>query len=65
MWIKGVELRRVNLPLVRPFETSFGVQYQREALLVRVVTNEAEGWGSASRWRSLCTLPSLSMAPLR
>ena len=45
MWIKGVELRRVNLPLVRPFETSFGVQYQREALLVRVVTNEAEGWG--------------------
>lgn len=45
MRIKGVELRRVSLPLVSPFETSFGVQSEKEALLVRVVTSDAEGWG--------------------
>jgi o-succinylbenzoate synthase len=43
--IQGVELRRVHLPLVSPFETSFGVQFERDALLVRVVTEAAEGWG--------------------
>ncbi len=41
----GVELRRVTLPLVTPFRTSFGTEYEREALLVRVVTPDAEGWG--------------------
>ncbi len=43
--IEGVELRRVRLPLVRPFETSFGSQSERDALLVRVVTGDAQGWG--------------------
>ncbi|MCO1655653.1 o-succinylbenzoate synthase [Pseudonocardia humida] len=41
----GVELRRVSLPLVAPFRTSFGTQTVREVLLVRVVTDAAEGWG--------------------
>ena len=45
MKITGVELRRVGLPLVAPFETSFGSQTDRDILLLRVVTTEGEGWG--------------------
>jgi O-succinylbenzoate synthase len=40
-----VELRRVRLPLVTPFRTSFGIQHDRDALLIKAVTEEAEGWG--------------------
>ncbi len=43
--IEAVELRRVALPLVVPFRTSFGTQTVRDALIVRVVTASAEGWG--------------------
>ncbi|UYM06893.1 o-succinylbenzoate synthase [Solicola gregarius] len=45
MKLTGVELRTVELPLVAPFRTSFGTQTVREALLLRAVTPEAEGWG--------------------
>ncbi|WBQ07521.1 o-succinylbenzoate synthase [Kribbella sp. CA-293567] len=45
MKLTGVELRRISLPLVSPFRTSFGTETTRDALLVRVVSNEAEGWG--------------------
>ncbi len=45
MKIDSVELRRIHLPLVSPFRTSFGVQHDREVLLVRVRTAGAEGWG--------------------
>jgi len=43
--ITGVELRRLAMPLVSPFRTSFGTQTTRDVLLVRVMTEEAEGWG--------------------
>jgi O-succinylbenzoate synthase len=43
--ITGVELRRVAMPLVSPFRTSFGTETARDVLLVRVVTPDAEGWG--------------------
>jgi O-succinylbenzoate synthase len=43
--VTGVELRRVGLPLVAPFETSFGVETVRDVLLLRVATPEADGWG--------------------
>jgi o-succinylbenzoate synthase len=43
--IDTVELVRVRLPLVRPFRTSFGVQHERDALLVRVVADGVDGWG--------------------
>jgi O-succinylbenzoate synthase len=33
------------MPLVAPFRTSFGTETTREALLLRVVTSDAEGWG--------------------
>ncbi|MCW2876112.1 MAG: mandelate racemase/muconate lactonizing protein [Sphaerisporangium sp.] len=45
MKITGVELRRIAMPLVAPFRTSFGTETERDVLLVRVVTSEAEGWG--------------------
>jgi o-succinylbenzoate synthase len=45
MKIEAVELRRVNLPLVRPFRTSFGTETVREALVIRVLTADGEGWG--------------------
>ncbi len=41
----GLELRRVAMPLVAPFRTSFGTEYDRDVLLVRWVTPDAEGWG--------------------
>jgi O-succinylbenzoate synthase len=43
--LEGVELRRVHMPLVAPFRTSFGTETTRDVLLVRVVTDSAEGWG--------------------
>ena len=43
--IRGIELRRIRLPLVSPFRTSFGTQVERDLLLLRVETDEAEGWG--------------------
>jgi O-succinylbenzoate synthase len=43
--LSSVELHRVRLPLVTPFRTSFGTAVDREALLVKVTTGEAEGWG--------------------
>ncbi|GAA1303377.1 o-succinylbenzoate synthase [Pseudonocardia xinjiangensis] len=45
MKLTGVELRRVRMPLVAPFRTSFGVETTRDVLLLRAVTDEAEGWG--------------------
>ena len=45
MRLEAVELRRVALPLVTPFRTSFGLQLERDALLVRVITDIGDGWG--------------------
>ncbi len=45
MKVTGVELRRIAMPLVAPFRTSFATMTSRDALLVRVVTSDAEGWG--------------------
>lgn len=45
MKLTGVELLRVELPLVTPFRTSFGIEHSRNALLVRAVTDVGEGWG--------------------
>src|SRR5215470_12370517 len=52
MKLAGVELRRIQMPLVAPFRTSFGTEKARDILLLRVaasgtggVSGEAEGWG--------------------
>ncbi|MET8390245.1 o-succinylbenzoate synthase, partial [Streptosporangium canum] len=44
MKITGIELRRIAMPLVAPFRTSFGTETERDVLLLRVVTPDAEGW---------------------
>jgi O-succinylbenzoate synthase len=43
--LSAIELRRVELPLVSPFRTSFSTQTVKLALLIKVITPEAEGWG--------------------
>jgi O-succinylbenzoate synthase len=45
MKLTGIELRRVRMPLVAPFRTSFGTATERDVLLLRAVTDQAEGWG--------------------
>ena len=45
MKLEAVELRRIKLDLVAPFETSFGVQTEKDVLLVKVLMEGAEGWG--------------------
>ncbi|MEV0458023.1 o-succinylbenzoate synthase [Catellatospora methionotrophica] len=46
MKVTGFELRRIAMPLVSPFRTSFGVEHDRDVLLVRAVTEDGvEGWG--------------------
>jgi O-succinylbenzoate synthase len=45
MKLTGVELRLIEMQLVAPFRTSFGVETTSEILLLRAVTDEAEGWG--------------------
>lgn len=43
-----VELRRVSLPLRRPFRSAHGEVVTRELLVVRVVTGAGEGWGECA-----------------
>ncbi len=45
MRVEALELRRIGMPLVAPFETSFGVQTERDILLVKATTSVGEGWG--------------------
>src|SRR5919106_3659688 len=42
---RAVELFLVELPLVRPFRTSFGETAHKRCVIVQVETDEAEGWG--------------------
>jgi len=44
MRLEHVELINVEVPLVSPFRTSFGIEYVHEVLLVHVITDQAEGW---------------------
>ncbi|HEY7814239.1 MAG TPA: o-succinylbenzoate synthase, partial [Nakamurella sp.] len=53
MKLTGAELRTIRMPLVSPFETSFGVEEDRVAVLVRIIGTvggdrrpvEVQGWG--------------------
>lgn len=45
MKIEGIELRRIRIPLVAPFRTSATTYSSRDAVLVRAVGPDAEGWG--------------------
>jgi O-succinylbenzoate synthase len=48
MKIEHLELRSIKIPLVSPFRTSFGTSYDKETFLLRVVTDESEGWAECS-----------------
>jgi O-succinylbenzoate synthase len=43
--VREIELRRVRLPLVRPFRTALGTDRERDALVVRIATETGFGWG--------------------
>lgn len=45
MRVSSVELRLVKLPLVSPFETSFGREAEKAALIVRMACDGIEAWG--------------------
>ena len=48
MTLRRVELVRVDLPLVRPFRTSYGTETHRDVLLVHMETDDDEGWGEVA-----------------
>src|SRR5919199_5302008 len=56
MKAERVELRVVSMPLVAPFETSFGVETVEEHIIVRVDGDGITGWGecvaSSGPWYS-------------
>src|SRR4029077_8877413 len=41
--LQAVELQRIKLSLVAPFETSFGVQTERDVLLLKAITDAGVG----------------------
>lgn len=43
--IEQIELRHISMPLVAPFETSFGVETEREGLVVALRSGGLTGWG--------------------
>src|SRR5579871_4371147 len=48
MRIDSIILRELHMPLVRPFETSFGVTRERRILLVEVRSEGLTGWGECT-----------------
>jgi o-succinylbenzoate synthase len=42
---RSIELRLIELPLVRPFRTSFGTSTEKICVLARVETDDGAGWG--------------------
>lgn len=48
MRIDAIILRELHIPLVRPFETSFGVTRNRRILLVEVQSEGLTGWGECT-----------------
>jgi len=48
MKIERVELHHVDMPLVHPFETSFGREITRPCILVAVFSDGLTGWGECT-----------------
>lgn len=48
MKIDGIILRELNMPLVRPFETSFGATSHRRVLLAEIHSEGLIGWGECT-----------------
>lgn len=50
--IEQIELRHISMPLTAPFETSFGVEKDREGLIVALRAGGITGWGEVVASRS-------------
>jgi O-succinylbenzoate synthase len=48
MLIEAIELRHVRMQLQSPFETSFGVEHERDCLIVRLEAEGLVGWGECA-----------------
>ena len=48
MRIDSIVLRELHIPLVRPFETSFGVTRERRILLIEIQSEGLTGWGECT-----------------
>jgi len=48
MKIEAIILREIRIPLVRPFETSFGVTQERRVILAEVQSEGLSGWGECT-----------------
>lgn len=50
--LNGAVLHRLSMPLVRPFRTSFGVEMDRQCVLVELEADDGVGWGEcvAGSW---------------
>ena len=48
MKIDAIIVRELHLPLVRPFETSFGVTTNRRVVLAEVRSEGLTGWGECT-----------------
>lgn len=48
MKLSALELRRLELPLVRPFRTSSGTHSERAVLVVRALGSDVDGWGECA-----------------
>jgi O-succinylbenzoate synthase len=47
MLIENIELRHIKMVLVSPFETSMGIEYDEEHIIVRVDAQGLTGWGES------------------
>ncbi len=48
MKIDSIVLREIRMPLIRPFETSFGMTVERRVLLVELQSEGVTGWGECT-----------------
>ncbi len=61
--ITDVELRRIAMPLVSPFRTSFGSQTERDILLVRVELGDEASGATVDGWGECVALSEPSYSP--
>ncbi len=48
MKIERIDLFHVSMPLVTPFGTSFGMEYERECLILKLYAEGLVGWGECT-----------------
>ena len=48
MKLDRIILREIRMPLLAPFETSFGATSERRIILVEVVSDGLSGWGEVT-----------------